>query len=175
MPYDETPEEAPSDKARMVQDAADKIAPLIKEADPELERLLAEEEEIERTAAEEARHAPHFPSDNMENPHYDEQLGAAIDIAAFFEPIWEFSQAQRTVLQDMSDMNELFSGIGSLFSPGDEDDDEDSSGIFPDTMELPGSVEIKATFTLVDIKDAAVAEEALRLLGAVRVKIVKDS
>ena len=38
--------------------------PLIKEADPELERLLAEEEEIERlTRASEHHEAPHFRGD----------------------------------------------------------------------------------------------------------------
>jgi small subunit ribosomal protein S3 len=45
--------------------AADDAAPLVKEADPELERLLAEEEEIERRTRQGQHHeAPKFHSDD---------------------------------------------------------------------------------------------------------------
>ena len=45
-------------------DEADEAAPLVKEADPELERLLAEEEEIERSTREH-HETPHFrPGDD---------------------------------------------------------------------------------------------------------------
>jgi small subunit ribosomal protein S3 len=37
----------------------EEVAPLVKEADPELERLLAEEEEIERSTREH-HETPHF-------------------------------------------------------------------------------------------------------------------
>jgi small subunit ribosomal protein S3 len=43
-------------------DAAAEAAPLVKEADPELERLLAEEEEIERRTREH-HEAPKFHGD----------------------------------------------------------------------------------------------------------------
>jgi small subunit ribosomal protein S3 len=54
----EAPVEAPAELAEGA-DTVTEAEPLIKEADPELERLLAEEEEIERQTKE--RHdTPHF-------------------------------------------------------------------------------------------------------------------
>jgi small subunit ribosomal protein S3 len=41
------------------EEAPEVVAPLVKEADPELERLLAEEEEIERSTREH-HETPHF-------------------------------------------------------------------------------------------------------------------
>ena len=48
-------------RQRQTDDVTDEVEaePLIKEADPELERLLAEEEEIERTTREH-HETPHF-------------------------------------------------------------------------------------------------------------------
>jgi small subunit ribosomal protein S3 len=51
-------EPAPGDDAA----AADELAPVIREADPELERLLAEEEEIERRTRQH-HETPHFRAD----------------------------------------------------------------------------------------------------------------
>src|SRR5918994_1762753 len=57
-------EAAPAEGAPEGTDAATEAEPIIKEADPELERLLAEEEEIERlTRASEHHEAPHFRGD----------------------------------------------------------------------------------------------------------------
>lgn len=42
---------------------ATEVAPIVPEADPEIERLLAEEEEIERRTREEHHEAPHFRKD----------------------------------------------------------------------------------------------------------------
>jgi small subunit ribosomal protein S3 len=58
----------PAGEATQVEGAPDDVVeeatPLVKEADPELERLLAEEEEIERlTRASEHHEAPHFRGD----------------------------------------------------------------------------------------------------------------
>ena len=55
-PAAEAPAEAPAD------DAVEEAAPLVKEADPELERLLAEEEEIERRTRQH-HEAPKFHGD----------------------------------------------------------------------------------------------------------------
>ncbi len=48
----------PADEAEVAA-ATEEVAPLVKEADPELERLLAEEEEIERSTREHSE-TPHF-------------------------------------------------------------------------------------------------------------------
>jgi len=45
------------------EDVDDKVAPLVKEADPEFERLLAEEEEIERSTRDH-HETPHFRMDD---------------------------------------------------------------------------------------------------------------
>jgi small subunit ribosomal protein S3 len=52
-----TPE--PAEPAPAAAEAEEEVAPLIKEADPEFERLLAEEEEIERSTREH-HETPHF-------------------------------------------------------------------------------------------------------------------
>jgi small subunit ribosomal protein S3 len=45
-------------------DAEEAAAPLVPEVDPDLERLLAEEEEIERRTREQHHEAPHFRQDS---------------------------------------------------------------------------------------------------------------
>ena len=55
-------EEAPAGGPSEVEEPADEASPLVKEADPELERLLAEEEEIERRTRSH-HEAPKFHGD----------------------------------------------------------------------------------------------------------------
>ena len=52
----------PVDGAAVVDEVPEEATPLVKEADPELERLIAEEEEIERRTREH-HEAPHFKKD----------------------------------------------------------------------------------------------------------------
>ncbi|MDQ2677250.1 MAG: 30S ribosomal protein S3, partial [Actinomycetota bacterium] len=53
------PAEAPAPGAPAAEQTDEEIKPLIGEADPEFERLLAEEEEIERSTREH-HETPHF-------------------------------------------------------------------------------------------------------------------
>ena len=55
----EAPADGPAAEAPADEQLAEEAAPLIKEADPELERLLAEEEEIERSVRDH-HETPHF-------------------------------------------------------------------------------------------------------------------
>ena len=55
-------ESVPVDETTVGDEAVDDAAPLVKEADPELERLLAEEEEIERRTRQH-HEAPKFHGD----------------------------------------------------------------------------------------------------------------
>jgi small subunit ribosomal protein S3 len=61
-PGQAAPGEAGSDEPEVIDAAAEEEPekPIIPEVDPELERLLAEEEEIERRTTEEHHEAPHF-------------------------------------------------------------------------------------------------------------------
>jgi small subunit ribosomal protein S3 len=64
VPGTETPAPAAGD-APEAADAPEEVAkPIIPEVDPDLERLLAEEEEIERRTREEHHEAPHFRKDS---------------------------------------------------------------------------------------------------------------
>jgi small subunit ribosomal protein S3 len=54
--------EVPADGS--VEEGSEEVTPLVKEADPELERLLAEEEEIARRTAKQHHEAPKFHSDD---------------------------------------------------------------------------------------------------------------
>jgi small subunit ribosomal protein S3 len=56
------PIEAPADGDTGTEDLSTDVAPVIREADPELERLLAEEEEIERRTRQH-HETPHFRAD----------------------------------------------------------------------------------------------------------------
>ena len=66
---------AEADAGRRRADEVDEAAPLVKEADPELERLLAEEEEIERRTREH-HETPHFPPGTVTD-HVDAPQGQA--------------------------------------------------------------------------------------------------
>ena len=52
-------DDAPETPAPVAEEVEDEPAPLIKPADPEFERLLAEEEEIERSTRQ-SHETPHF-------------------------------------------------------------------------------------------------------------------
>jgi len=58
------PEAAPVSPESVSDDAPIEAEPLVKEADPEFERLLAEEEEIERRVAQQGHETPHFRGDD---------------------------------------------------------------------------------------------------------------
>jgi len=65
VPGTETPAPVPGAEVAEAADAPDEAAkPIIPEVDPDLERLLAEEEEIERRTREEHHEAPHFRKDS---------------------------------------------------------------------------------------------------------------